>query len=525
MFFLEWFHSRSHVLLLKRPRRNKWFLNPGSSCAGLDFPLQALNSRGVYGFMDKTEVEAWERFEFLEQSLGLDEWKVSGVYAWKIVRHQRFNLYLSELEPMANCSNDRSKVLSALSRLPSLLLHMFLANPYLSVSSKSKPLSISSPREELRGKRVVDTIADRDFLRSHLENSNVLFTSEGSIAHLRNGQKANSIPLLLGRFLAIFQKVALTKEDVSKLRLISEDLLEFSSFPSSNGIATHNVSQQVSIIKTQIRREIAIFKGTKLAYGLLFRIMNPSRLYVFSSCSWQAIVAAAKAKSIEVVEFQHGLVSSGVADYDFRFWREVPYFPDVFLAWGGDWFCNLNFPNECKIHIVGPNSKQTKLFELKNIQSNEKRLLVLSQGKLTAELLSFVRTFLELRPDWQAIVKPHPTEISLEKYENLETPQESSSSNLHLHKGDLYSALLRSHVVVGQSSTAIFEAAFCGRKAVIVTGKYMVPHEIAKKCDVTLVQTPQELARQIDYLRTPNTSGLFTENNLDLERFFSYSGA
>lgn len=468
---------------------------------------------------DQSELEAWVRFESLEQKFGLDQWKVSGVYIWKIVRPRVFQLYKEELGFGQIFGQDRLRAIKFIANLPRLLGYMLFANPYFSVSSKSKPLSISSPREKLSGKLLVDTISDRYFLRPHLAKSNVLFTSKGSITHLRNGQKANSIPLLLGRFLAFFHKVTFSEADVRNLSGISEDLIASASIPNAKVAQGNWDSLKVKKLSKQIKSEIAIFKGTKAAYALLFRILKPSRLYVVASYSWAPIIAAAKELSIEVNEFQHGAVFAGHVGYDFRFWREVPYFPDVFLAWGADWFSQVNFPSECQILVIGPNSNQTQLLELRGHEKNEKTLLVLAQGSMTSDLISFVRRFLKIRPDWQALVKPHPREKELRQYTKVFTSHESFDFKIRVHKGDLYSALLKSDVVVGQSSTSIFEAAYSGRKAVIVRGRFRVPVDIAQMCDLRVVDTPEELAREIDTLGSSNTHGLFSEKNLNLDSF------
>lgn len=466
----------------------------------------------------ETEQEVWARFEYLENSLDLGEWQVSGVYVWKIVRNQMYDLFLRELGLYKIFNEGRFGPLKLLKKLFRLFLYLFLANPYFPRSSKPKPISISSEREKIIEQLPVDTISDRYFLRSQLSKTNVLFTSKGSIEHLRNGQKANSIPLLLGRFLALFQKITFSAEDKSKILGITEYLVASASLSGQKDDETYEVSKKVKSLTKQMRKEIAVFIGTKAAYTLLFRRLKPSRLYIVSSYSWHSIIAAAKELSIEVCEFQHGVVSSGSVGYDFRYWREVPYFPDVFFAWGPDWFSQVHFPTACQRLIVGPNSSQLRFKELKGMQKNLRRLLVLTQGKRTDDLITFVRKFSDLRPEWQVFIKLHPREEGSTKRSRIKT-QDSSFLNLQVHEGDLYSALQKADVVLGQSSTSMFEAALSGSRVVMVKGKHRAPVDIADICGVSVVQTPDELAREIDSLRYANTHGLFAEKKIDFGYF------
>lgn len=64
---------------------------------------------------------------------------------------------------------------------------------------------------------------------------------------------------------------------------ITEHLVAAASLSDQKEAETYEVSKKVKSLTKQMRREIAIFMGTKAAYTLLFRRLKPSRLYILSA--------------------------------------------------------------------------------------------------------------------------------------------------------------------------------------------------------------------------------------------------
>lgn len=459
---------------------------------------------------ETTENDAWLKLETIEREICVDSWQIEGVYHWKLMRPKIYEKYLEKIALGGALRPPKIDFRRFLSKSIPFFLHCIIANPYLRPQKRGLPLLIGSEREIVVRGELIDSTIDRDSLREHLSKTHTLFTSRGRWEHISGGQSANSLPLALGRFFALFLTVKLSGKDLLKLRMVAQDILNFGEHKRDGESPSRLLTRETKLLARIVARETAIFRGERKAYDLLYRITRPCCLYVVAGYARASAIDAATAMNVKVYEFQHGISGRTHYGYDFRFWREVPYFPDVFLAWGNSWIDAGVFPKRCEIQIAGQTSTHAKLRELRSSQGPEKHLLVVSQGIRSEQTIRLVLEFLKIRSDWKALVKPHPKD---EYFAQILTnaSQELRDESLRVHHGDLFSAFAQVELVIGENSTSLVEALLAGKKVILFRGKYKIMEDLYNKGYATVVETPEGLAKAVDNFLPSNVDDYFSE--------------
>jgi len=193
-------------------------------------------------------------------------------------------------------------------------------------------------------------------------------------------------------------------------------------------------------------------------YQRLFERLGTRLLLKEGGCYGPAApaIAAAKSLGITVAEYQHGAVSENHDAYNFsRAVSESAAYraclPDIFLAFGEWWCRRFNAPVDRR--AIGYPHRENRLSHSHLSSGNKNQVLVLGDGIDTEKTLAFAQSLSALLRDGpeKVVFRPHPMERSAV----LSRPAATISID---QESDLYSSLQRSHVVVGEHSTAIFES-------------------------------------------------------------------
>lgn len=196
----------------------------------------------------------------------------------------------------------------------------------------------------------------------------------------------------------------------------------------------------------------------------LVKSLSPKLLFVHCGSyggTSAIIIKLCKQNDIKIAEIQHGVVNKFHLAYNYGFnnteYRE--YLPDYFLTWGRYWSEQLERLPVEKITIGFPEFINNYMNHIKreNIKnSNEKIILVVSQGIVTKRLVKIAEELSKKLPDnFKILYKLHPGEIPFEeRYKEL-----YSLKNVKIIKfGNIYEYITKADFIIAYNSTTIFEA-------------------------------------------------------------------
>jgi hypothetical protein len=198
-------------------------------------------------------------------------------------------------------------------------------------------------------------------------------------------------------------------------------------------------------------------------YGSWLRSLSGAKLLILEGASYggsRAILTnAARQEGLAVVEPQHGWIGTAHAAYNVgraMFSDDLrQYLPDALLTFGEFWGEGLRTP--AQICIVG--KPHLNLLSAAAPALGRRRLTVLFISSMyrREELAHFVLRARAVLPDaWTVLVRLHPSErgTELQYFENL-CDVEGVDFDPEL---DVYSSLSNTRIVIGHSSTVLYEA-------------------------------------------------------------------
>ncbi len=243
-------------------------------------------------------------------------------------------------------------------------------------------------------------------------------------------------------------------------------------------------------------------------YCKLFKILQPQSLFVVCSYGKESQIIAAKSLGIPVLELQHGVISERHFGYSFPYSYKKQAFPDFIFTYGPYWrrFVIPPISTERMIDIGfawGNKKSETQEF-------NKKVVLFISQWTHGDEILNYASSFSAIASDHkiQVVVRLHPRDkIEEKRRKELENKgiliQEAQSIQP-------YDAIERAAIVVGVSSTMIFEAISMGKPGFIINSLI----DPTYMSDVPRVDTPHHLLSlmQKGSIEDKETASLCCEN-------------
>jgi hypothetical protein len=210
-------------------------------------------------------------------------------------------------------------------------------------------------------------------------------------------------------------------------------------------------------------RAAASFPSRYLYYHSLFKIMN-ARVLLKEDASYGGIdniaaITAANDLNMVTAEYQHGLVYAEHHAYNYapvisssaNYRRTLP---QNFLAWG-PWFIErTRIP--VKMHSVGYPHRDSVCGEIIRSDTNRSNILVLGNGINTELFLALCQDIQNLlKSHYQVLFRPHP----LERYKAISPITNATYPDVKIDtRDDIYAAFSDTAVLIGEASTAQFEA-------------------------------------------------------------------
>ncbi|OGV37084.1 MAG: hypothetical protein A2X48_04540 [Lentisphaerae bacterium GWF2_49_21] len=235
---------------------------------------------------------------------------------------------------------------------------------------------------------------------------------------------------------------------------------DFTSYISNRILELFKITleeDQLKFLSTSLTRHMTRLKYELGIYRFILRRISP-KIVIFEDASYGRIghlVRLAKSMGIKTAEMQHGLVSRGHYPYNYadtilesKEYKE--YLPDYFLSYGDWWKSQINLPSE----IVPVGNPHLDAMTSKRKIDIQNSILVLSDGEKFEDFLGLAKEIDKLSTGYKVKVRPHPVER--EKVFNL---YGASVGNIIVdHNDNLYDTLSKSYAVIGEYSTALYEA-------------------------------------------------------------------
>lgn len=389
----------------------------------------------------------------IEQKHKLFDWKINNVFVWELIRHKIYQIALDQLEINSRLPSKISKkevVIKIYSKFKQYL-HAILNNPFFD-NQKVEYLVFESSRKIQFNNDFIDPYTY--FFQNELREKSISFCvlqssySYDLLAQNRKGIKHLDLLYFYSRFHSKNKFIEFSFKD-------KEELLRINEVINVTLGLTLNLSELISKEILQFEKQSKYFK--KLLVNHL-----PQKIVMVNFCDKSALIYEAKKLNIEIIDIQHGLISSDDIIYHYP---QVPknslaYFPTYFYTWDKIWSEICSIPIDLSNIVVYGNKYLEE--KVKNYSNNTKKdnfLVVISQPGITNAIASFIIENHSYFDKFEVIYKLHPIEYSIRENNSL-LNQLACKKNIHFAEKheDLYQLFAKSRFVVGVYSTALLEA-------------------------------------------------------------------
>ncbi len=199
-------------------------------------------------------------------------------------------------------------------------------------------------------------------------------------------------------------------------------------------------------------------------WNLFFQKSKASRL--FMPISQLALIGAARANGVRVIEIQHGLFNPYPMRFNWPGNPEVDYLPDEIWTWGEYWTRGFDLPAGQVVKVLGKNVDLVKAMGRKYTKKPG-QVAFISQPAAWRELLDAAAITAKASPCRSVVFRNHPGH---DNSEVLELVSKLGLPNLTLSPQEegILNLLGESEVVVGAFSTTLIEAVALGTPVVIL---------------------------------------------------------
>jgi hypothetical protein len=224
------------------------------------------------------------------------------------------------------------------------------------------------------------------------------------------------------------------------------------------------------------------------SYAELFSRTRPGIVFLEdASYGGQSyILKWARDLGIRTGEFQHGALMRNHAAYNYGAAGFDPgyaaHLPEFLLTYGRFWNEQTRTPSATV--ILGSPLLSARLAEHRSSGSSPavagNRLLVISQGDVTAAFVKLTLDLARLAPDLAIVYRLHPGEVSFpERFRDLAGLRNVTVDS----SGDIYRWITECRFVVGASSTALYEAVGFGKPVYVLdtpSARFYTPRHLGK---------------------------------------------
>lgn len=447
--------------------------------------------------------------EKIERELSLLNYKIDGVYFWKLIRFPIFDKILANDSVMNNSFNHKKINIYFFMQILKQEINI-VSKDALKYAKKSDILIMKSPRKTRYDNQFRDIYTY--FIERELRKNTDLKveTFEIGIQNQEILKDNNSKFAMESR---IIQKIKQKKLKVNINKAEKELLMKIQqSILLEYGLEIY--------IENFVDKVIRSFKVKQNYYKKLFLKTKPKTIFLVCSYGNEAMISAAQDLNIKVVEIQHGTMSKYHVGYDFGDMKKIPYFPDELLLFGEYWKEITDIPLQSQnIKVIGYPYLGEQLKNYKDVEKQKNTLIFLSQPTIARPLIEIALNFAKKNEKYKIIYKLHPNEYSIWKKDYPKLLEAIKLNNFVLvddQKKNLHELLSYGEYQIGVYSTAIYEGLELGCKTVLIDlpGLEEVEFLIDQKLAL-LVKNENELLESINNFNAEYYKRGFVFKNID----------
>ena len=211
-------------------------------------------------------------------------------------------------------------------------------------------------------------------------------------------------------------------------------------------------------------------------YKKIFKKLSVKRLIAPSRADFLQLIPAAKLNDIEVIELQHGITYGESMTYSG--FRDFLFTPDRFLSFGKLTPSNVYGIGEDKIQEIGwAFAKFLKTLTPKEPSTND--VLVISSPTITSSIIKTISQLANDNPQVYFHLRPHPSERLSQEQELI--IKNSPNILLNDNKQNFLVTLMSFQHVIGENSTALYEALSLGKKVGVLHMNGLVPRYLQEE--------------------------------------------
>jgi hypothetical protein len=274
----------------------------------------------------------------------------------------------------------------------------------------------------------------------------------------------------------------LTKLKRKSVRLGPSEFANLSALTDyiENKLAARKINFGKSEIKTIITNNVLNYISGRQVYRSFITGKKPKIIFLEDASYGNnaPILLAAKDNNIKVIELQHGFVNNEHIAYNLGngisgVGEIARYFPDYYFAYGRFWSNSINIPS-IRLSIGNPFLTQSvsKFESIGHKSESGRTILFLSSGVTIKETNDFLTALAPVSDvkGYRIVFRPHPSESKsvVGRYKPALDLGMSVSTN-----SSLYADIASASIVIGELSTALFEAlAFSNKRCYLLWSSF-----------------------------------------------------
>lgn len=227
-------------------------------------------------------------------------------------------------------------------------------------------------------------------------------------------------------------------------------------------------------IKLNLVKGLLKMQPNYFLYKQLFRSRKVKTILIedgYYGLEKASLIKAAKDLNIKVIEPQHGFINENHPSYNYGMGvlnneAYKMYVPDTLLCYGEFWANSIQIPGEK--YILGNPHLEKSLKNLEHVIVL-KKILVLGSGVTINETNELLTKLLRIKPSqYEVVYRPHPQErsdVSLRYGIPI-------ANGIRIDEKELFYSMAESEIIIGELTTAIFEAAALQKKVFLYNSSY-----------------------------------------------------
>lgn len=248
-----------------------------------------------------------------------------------------------------------------------------------------------------------------------------------------------------------------------------------------------------------LMHRIPLFVTEYYFYKAVFKSSRPKLLVI--NCAHYGrhghLIKLAKESGACVAENQHGVVASEHIAYN---WSKTmcsskklrTQLPDVFMSYGEYWHGKMRIPG--KFQVIGNPWFAMQAKKIKGAAGQAKGILFALNTRYDS-YLPYVVAIQKAFPDLKIVVRPHPAQREMFSQTQLAKALGVTIDD----NADIYTTFKKVDCVVGEASTALFEAAALGKRVFVRRGVY---DGYLENLPVSFFNRPEEFMEQLSLLES-----------------------